>query len=106
MDFNMVLFAGRCAYPDFHTAHACKHGQQRQVRQTEGLNIIAKIANKITTPITALISKLRVTQSVKKFPTWIHKFITTLTTATQWRQSNARNKPVISNNALSRKILG
>jgi len=65
----MVLFAARCTYPDFHTAHACRHGHQRQVRQTEGLNTIAKIANKITKQITVLISKLIVTQLVKKLAT-------------------------------------
>jgi len=34
----------------------------------KGMNFIAKIANKITTRITILISKLKLIQSVKKFP--------------------------------------
>jgi len=45
----MALYAARCAFPEFHTAHARKNGHEIQVGQTDGLNIIAKIANKITT---------------------------------------------------------
>jgi hypothetical protein len=44
MEFNMVFISASCSYPEFLTAHAYRHGHQKQVRQTEGLNTISKIA--------------------------------------------------------------
>jgi hypothetical protein len=102
MEFNMVFISASCNSPEFLSAQVYRHGHQRQVRQTEGLNTISKIAKKNNSANYSPHFEAKSHLTDQEIPHLNPQVQYRAHKTTQWRQSNARHNAGISNIAASR----